>query len=199
MAGMAPRIITPRRSALPAAVLPSARHWPCRRASRSVADPQLGDVDEPVARIRALDLRVHVQLAHLDGRLLEDVGQRELEPFGAALERGVGRAGLRARARLSVWMKSPGSPCTRNCAYSPRSAGPSGRAAQDRPRTARSEVSSVNLPWSSCSQARPLRRPATAAPAARQTRPAAPDRRPADRAVRSSWRGCPRRPRTGRD
>ena len=57
-----------------------------------VADPQLGDVDEPVARIRALDLRVHVQLAHLDGRLLEDVGQRELEPFGAALERGVGRA-----------------------------------------------------------------------------------------------------------
>ena len=35
MAGMAPRIITPRRSALPAAVLPSARHWPCRRASRS--------------------------------------------------------------------------------------------------------------------------------------------------------------------
>ena len=126
-----------------------------------VADPQLGDVDEPVARIRALDLRVHVQLAHLDGRLLEDVGQRELEPFGAALERGVGRAGLRARARLSVWMKSPGSPCTRNCAYSPRSAGPSGRAAQDRPRTARSEVSSVNLPWSSCSQARPLRRPAT--------------------------------------
>ena len=106
MAGMAPRIITPRRSrcrrrscprrAILAGARPGPRCGPaarrCRRTSR--AHP-------------GLDLRVHVQLAHLDGRLLEDVGQRELEPFGAALERGVGRAG---GARLSVWMKSPGSP-----------------------------------------------------------------------------------------
>ena len=106
---MAPRIITPRcrRRSCP------RRHWPCRRASRSSLRTRSSAMSTNQSRASALDLRVHVQLAHLDGRLLEDVGQRELEPFGAALSEALGAPGLRARARLSVWMKSPGSPCTR--------------------------------------------------------------------------------------
>ena len=192
---MAPRIITPRRSALPAAVLPSARHWPCRRASRSSLRTRSSAMSTNQSRASGpLTCASTSSSPTLTVGCSKTSGSVNWNRSARPLSEALGAPGLRARARLSVWMKSPGSPCTRNCAYSPRSIGPSGRAAQDSPRTARSEVSSVNLPWSSCSQARPLRRPATGAPAPAD-QPAAPDRRPADRSVRSSWRGCPRRPK----
>ena len=58
-------------------------------------------------------------------------------------------------------MKSPGRPCMRNWPEAPLTAGPSLPADQFTPLTAMSEVNSVNLPRSSCSQARPAIRPAT--------------------------------------